>query len=111
MDHDVRGTANTNEHEQDRQDAMEVDDGLDMVPPDRSGREPPAFDENTERPRQRRRYHVTVEEDNEIRDGTGQSTPALPADDEVAVLETQPPRMSDLSIETPRSTTPLESLP
>ncbi|KAL5632540.1 hypothetical protein ACGC1H_005476 [Rhizoctonia solani] len=89
MDHDGRG--NTTEHEQDQRDAMEVDGALDMAPSDRSGREPPAFDENTERPRQRRRYHVTVQDT---------------ADDEVAVLETVPPRMSDLSIETPRSTTP-----
>ncbi|CAE6505860.1 unnamed protein product [Rhizoctonia solani] len=91
MDHDGRG--NTNEHEQDQRDAMEVDGVLDMTPSDRFGREPPAFDENTERPRQRRRYHVTVQDDEII-------------DDEVAVLEAVPPRMSDLSIETPRSTTP-----
>ncbi|CAE6468625.1 unnamed protein product, partial [Rhizoctonia solani] len=93
MDHEVRG--NTKEHDEDQRDAMEVDGALDMALPDRSGREPPTFDEN-ERPRQRRRYHVTVQ-DEEIRD---------PSDDEVAVLETDPPRMSDLSIETPQSTTP-----
>ncbi|CAE6468945.1 unnamed protein product [Rhizoctonia solani] len=100
MDHDARGS-NNNEHDEDHRDAMEVDGTLDVAPSDRSGREPPAFDENTERPRQRRRYHVTVEDD-EIRDGTGDNV----ADDEVAVLETHPPRMSDLSIETPQSTTP-----
>ncbi|KAH7336900.1 hypothetical protein B0J17DRAFT_718814 [Rhizoctonia solani] len=100
MDHDARGT-NNNEHDEDHRDAMEVDGTLDVASSDRSGREPPAFDENTERPRQRRRYHVTVEDD-EIRDGTADNV----ADDEVAVLETQPPRMSDLSIETPQSTTP-----
>lgn len=89
------------EHDEDQRDAMEVDGALDVAPSDRAGREPPAFDENTERPRQRRRYHVTAEDD-EIRDGTADPV----ADDEVAVLETVPPRMSDLSIETPRSTTP-----
>jgi hypothetical protein len=74
-------------------------------------REPPAFDEDTERPRQRRRYHVIVEDetDPEIRP-TADTTPAATGgafgDDEVAVLEAAPPRLSDLSIHTPRSATP-----
>lgn len=73
-------------------------------------REAPAFDEDTERPRQRRRFHVTVEEedaDTEIRTGAdGAPTPeprvnGVTEDDEVAVLESVPPRLSDLSIATP----------
>ncbi|KAB5595949.1 Zf-rbx1 domain containing protein [Ceratobasidium theobromae] len=71
-------------------------------------REPPVFDEDTERPRQRRRYHVTVEDgSSEMRPTT--SAPAIPGasgDDEVAVLVAVPPRIGDLSINTPRSTTP-----
>ncbi|CAE7066181.1 unnamed protein product [Rhizoctonia solani] len=91
MNHDERGNM---EHDEDHRDAMEVDGVLDVAP-DRPGREPPAFDENT-RPRQRRRYHVTVEDE-------GRTTNNNEDNDEVAVLETVPPRMSDLSIE---STTP-----
>ncbi|CAE6415313.1 unnamed protein product [Rhizoctonia solani] len=99
MDHDRDGTpiANNNEHDEDQRDAMEVDGALDVASPDRSVREPPAFDENTERPRQRRRYHATAQD--EIRDGPS-------ADDEVEVLEAAPPRMSELSIDTPSTTPP-----
>ncbi|KAG9122516.1 hypothetical protein FRC07_001065 [Ceratobasidium sp. 392] len=71
--------------------------------PASSSREPPAFDEDTERPRQRRRFHVTVEDgtDAEIRPGTSTGAGGANVDDETAVLESVPPRMSDLSIATP----------
>ncbi|KAG8720410.1 hypothetical protein FRC09_009604 [Ceratobasidium sp. 395] len=119
------------DRDEDRHDAMEVDSGLSiegerpqqggrLPPPTQSfdlgssvtapistpapastSREPPAFDEDTERPRQRRRFHVTVEDetDGEIRPGTGAGGPSV--DDETAVLESAPPRMSELSITTP----------
>ncbi|KAG8692341.1 hypothetical protein FRC08_009839 [Ceratobasidium sp. 394] len=66
-------------------------------------REPPTFDEDTERPRQRRRFHVTVEDniDAEIRSGASASAGGANADDETTVLESVPPRMSELSIATP----------
>ncbi|QRW20263.1 Zf-rbx1 domain-containing protein [Rhizoctonia solani] len=106
MDHDHHGNrATNNEHEEDQRDAMEVDGTLDVAPPDRSTREPPAFDENTERPRQRRRYHVTVQD--EIRDGpSADNGNGDAAGDDVEVLEAAPPRMSELSIDTPTTTTP-----
>ncbi|QRV77579.1 Zf-rbx1 domain protein [Ceratobasidium sp. AG-Ba] len=65
-----------------------------------SSREPPAFDEDTERPRQRRRFHVTVEDepDPEIRPSLSDGANV---DDETTVLESAPPRMSELSIATP----------
>jgi len=71
--------------------------------PASSSREPPTFDEDTERPRQRRRFHVTVEDDTdvEIRSGAGADAGGANTDDETAVLESVPPRMSELSIATP----------
>ncbi|KAG8738386.1 hypothetical protein FRC10_006932 [Ceratobasidium sp. 414] len=71
--------------------------------PASSSREPPTFDEDAERPRQRRRFHVVVEDDIdvEIRSETNAGAGGANADDETAVLESVPPRMSELSIATP----------
>jgi hypothetical protein len=83
-----------------------------------ASREPPAFDDDTERPRQRRRFHVTVEDeiDAEIQSGTdsapvGTGAEEATVDDETTVLESAPPRMSELSIATPPITAETEQTP